>query len=160
MFNPLGCQWGRIFRECSTSRGNAPRQEAWSGSLPMALYPRIPQYRLRTGNTDQSREEFPKGSCWGDGRAGREIWLACCVEVWAVEPWVHAQHVDRCHPGRWCFISSVNDRWRDTAPPRRQPLTSCSAPGMCWGAQQQTVISQSPVLRGRALGWHHPPGSS
>lgn len=26
--------------------------------------------------TDQDREEFPKGSPWGDGRAGREIFMA------------------------------------------------------------------------------------
>lgn len=45
LFNPL--QWGTFSGNVPTSRGNAPRQEAWSGSLPVALYPRIPQYRLR-----------------------------------------------------------------------------------------------------------------
>ena len=72
--------------------------------------------------TERSFRRVPAGEMEEQG--GKYSWLACCIEVRAVEPWVHALQVERCHPGMRCFISSVNDRCRNTAHPCREPLTS------------------------------------
>ena len=40
---------------------------------------------------ERSFQKVPVGEMEEQG--GKYSWLACCVEVRAVEPWVHAQHV-------------------------------------------------------------------